>query len=286
MLVFGGCNVRGPLYRAAGQWQRDSTVDWDDVPSGMTIGGPHFFTFTIGEMLQALECWRGELQIPSELFGLCHMMPEFAPTAANSPVAQCDLALVEPNTSVEIEFDGYFLNRGPFVRFLAPLKEISDPVKRLSSQWYNKGIVGANDKMRSDLAAQLIPQLPDDTPDRELTVEILRRAKGTRRDMFSGLRLMTEALGMPFGVVTYTWSYMPDGRAVSWPAEFHDAVVGAALDLELPLFEASHHVKEAGLEFALKADRRHYTEAFMPVLAVQLIDFARRVRADATNTRS
>lgn len=279
MLVFGGCNIRGPLYRACGQRDRREELGWRRLPTGLSVRGPHFRTFTVGEMLQALDCFRGERRIPPDLYDLCHMTAETAPTPENNPLADAEIALVEPNTSVEIVFDGYYLNRDRLARFLRPLDDVGQVEKKLSSQWYKKGIIGADEKLKREVAAQLIPMVPDHFPNRDLLVAVLRGASRNIREIQVGLRMLKGVLDIPTGVVTYTYAYMPDGRAVSWPATFNDEVIAAAMALDLPLFQPRLIVQSADLNFALRDDLRHYTEAFMVVLAKPLIEFAQSVAA-------
>ena len=277
MLVFGSCNVRAPLFKAAKQWPRDPATNWDDVTTGLRIEGPFFFTFTVGEMLQSIDCYRGERQIPAHLHELCHMAPRWAPTPGNNPLDKVDVALAEPTTSVEIEFDGYHLNRGPVRHLLDDLAKANPLAKKLRFQWYTKGIVAMDDEVKRDVAAQLIPLIPEETPHRELTAEIFRGAVGRRRDIHEGIRLLARSLHVPLGVVAYTWRYMPDGRPLSWPDGFHAEVINAARALELPLYEPRPLINQLGMKFALKDDLAHYTHDFEAVVAKHLIEFGASV---------
>ena len=112
------------------------------------IAGPTFYTYTFGEMLQAIACYRGERRMPNELHHLCIGTPRGSPTPANSPLEVSDVALAEPNTSHEIEFQGYHINRGQVWNLLAPFRRLGLVARQLSSQWYNKGIVAGDDDAR------------------------------------------------------------------------------------------------------------------------------------------
>ncbi|MGI8839818.1 MAG: hypothetical protein ACR2F8_03390 [Caulobacteraceae bacterium] len=191
------------------------------------------------------------------------------------------MALAEPNTSHEIEFEGYHINRAPVWNLLAPFRRLGPAARQLSSQWYDKGIVAMNDDARRAAAEGLVPLIADDAPDRELTAAILRGARGGRCDVCDGMGRLAKALETPLGIVTFTWAYMADGRPISWPAEFHGQVLGAARELGLPVFEPHRLVEDAGVAFALKADLRHYTEPFMSIFAGPLIQFAVSVAARA-----
>lgn len=64
---------------------------------------------------------------------------------------------------------------------------------------------------------------------------------------------------------------------MSWPAEFHGQVARAAHELGLSVFEPRRQVERSGIGFALGPDLRHYAEAFMPIIARPLIEFAASV---------
>jgi|GEM_PF-1865228 len=280
LLVFGGCNIRAPLRRALQRRRPDSKVNWDDARTDFKIAGPPFFTYTFGEMLQAIACYRGDRRIPSELHALCNKSPRGSPTPANSPIEASDIALAEPNTSNEIVFDGYHLNRSPVWNLLTPLRRLGPSARRLCSQWYDKGVVGMDEEARRAAAEALVALIPEHVPDRELTSAIIGGARGGRRDPRRGMDCLAKALDTPLGIVTFTWAYMADGRPVSWPAEFHGQILGAALELGLPVFEPHRLVRQTGVAVALGADLRHYREAFMPVIAKPLIEFAHSVASD------
>ena len=240
------------------------------------IVGPAFMCYTVGEALQALACWRGEKTIPPHLHELCHIGEHNAPSPANSPLDRCDLVLIEPNTSIEIDFEGYSLNRFPVSRLLKRVEVISPQAKRLSALWFKKGVLAGDDEAKRRLAQQLMPHLPGDFPDRDLLTAFFAGATGRIRDISDGLRQITSYLDVPLGVVAFTWSYMPDGRALSWPDGFHGEVIAAARGLGLPLIDPRPTVQQAGLARAMQ-DVRHYRDDFLPVIADLLIDFARSV---------
>lgn len=274
LLVFGGCNLRAPLRDAMRNARSRAQPDEGCAPVAFKIAGPPFLTYTFGEMLQAIACYRGERRIPAELNGLCGATPRGSPTPANSPLEVCDVALAEPNTSHEILFEGYHINRAPVWNLLAPFRRLSPTGRALCWQWYDKGIVALDEAARGGAAESLLALAREDMPERELTAAILRGARGARRDVREGMERLAEALETPLGIVTFTWTYMADGRAISWPAEFHGQVVCAAAELGLPLFEPHRQVERAGVAFALGPDLRHYTKAFMPVIAGPLSEFA------------
>ena len=274
VMIFGGCNVRGPIVRAVRPQHRAPGSNWDDVPTGIAISGVPFMTYTLGEMFQTISCYQGRRRIPSDLYGLCNIKPHVVPTITNSPLARTDVILIEPNTSIEIEFEGYFLNRAPILRILTPIRKSHPSARKLCMRWYNKGIVGMDAEARREVAELLIPLIPADDPDRELTASILRNATGRKCDVRQTMEMLVSAVDIPVGVVLYTWAYMPDGRGISWPSDFALKVRAAASELKLPVFDPRPLVERAGTAAALKEDLRHYSDTFSPVVAKPLVEFA------------
>lgn len=250
---------------------------WADVPLAYRVGGPSFMTHTFGEMLQAMACYCGEARIPDHLLALCRIPAQCAPTPENSPLGNVDVVIVEPNTSCEIVFDTYHLNRGPVKRLIDPCRRISHDARRLASLWLEKGIFGMDEAVRRESAEALTRLIPPDHANRDLVVEILQGARGAKADNRRDLGALRESFEAPMGVAMFTWAYMPDGRPISWPAEFHRGVFEAASDLGLPTFEPRPLVAEAGVEAALYSDLRHYRIEFMPTVAKHLVEFMHQV---------
>jgi len=79
------------------------------------------------------------------------------------------------------------------------------------------------------------------------------------------------------GVVVYVFQYLEDGRAISWPAGFHEEVLEAATELDLPMFQPAQFVRDYGLKNAMKDDLRHYSDEFSPVIGNELIKFSQEI---------
>ncbi len=281
LLVFGGCNVRAPLVRALHRRSLRDPDAWRGAPGGYRVKGPPFFTYTTGEMLQAVAGWRGEKTIPKDLLSLCNMRPASAPTPANSPLRQADVALVEPNTSVEIVIDGIFINRRPLQQLMAPLRELGVEAAKLGARWFEKGIIALDPAARSEAAEALIPLVPATLPRADLIVRVLREAVSYVAPVRDGLERLVQSLAMPVGVAGFTWAYMPDGRALSWPPGFHAETTQAARDLGLPFFEPRSLVLDIGVERAIEKDLRHYSDHFLPIVATPLIEFVLSLAGEA-----
>ncbi len=261
ILCLGGCNLRQPI-QSGGH------------PGEYQFAGPPFFTYGLGEMTQALACYRGDRTIPRNFLRLCNMRPDTEPTPAASPLGSLDVALVEPNTSVEIVLDGIYINRAPIWRLLKPLRQLGPTAVKALVRWYEKGLSGLDPAARREAAGELIPLIPPDWPRAGLMTRVLRHAESATPPLAGPMERLVADLGVPVGVVLFNWAYMPDGRPLSWPAGFRGEVVAAAERLGLPVFDPADHIRRASVAVALESDLRHYTPAFYRVIAGPLIEFA------------
>ena len=273
VLALGGCNLRNPLSR---RLQPDVSTDpsrWSTTPAGFQFAGPPFFTYSLGEMNQALACYRGEASIPPSLMRLCNLRKTNAPDPLRSLLGGFDVALVEPNTSIEIVLDGIHINRRPIWQLLMPLRQLGPKAVRLIVRWFEKGIATVDADARREAAAELIPLIPADWPKARLTARVLRDAVSYNPPLREPLEDLVRQLDVPVGVVLFNWTYMPDGRALGWPAGFSAAVSDTAAALRLPIFDPADWVRRTGVVDALHKDFRHYTNAFLPTIAEALIAF-------------
>ncbi len=253
------------------QWKQ---LDWRSVPRAYSLAGIPFYTYTLNEMLQAIDCYRGKIDIPEQYHPLCYTRVEEAPRQDNSPIDSADVALAEPNTSHEIIFEGIYLNRRPVFQLFEDIRESVPQVRGLWRRWFDQGLVAMDEEARRASAEELLRLIPESTPRFDLVEAVLRRARGARSNPKQGMERLASALDCPLGIVTYTWSYMPDGRALSWPAEFYGEIFEAAQNLGLPILEPWRVVQQAGVPSAMEKDRRHYQDGFIPVIAGAIVEFA------------
>ncbi len=282
----GGCNSIFPA-RVFARERRPAANSTQ--PSGqreVRLNPSSFFLHTIGEMEQAIACFRGERTIPADLYGCCGLSKAIAPSPRTDPLTRADLVLVEPTTWVEITLDGYCLNRVWVVRVLELLKSLGPDATALHKAWFLR-FINVHDQEGCLAAGRaLAPLIPEELPGRALLVRLVTDARSSRRDMREGLANLCDRLERPLGVVACTWAYMADGRPISWPAGFHDEIVRAARDLGLPLFEPRTLLEKTDLRVSLDKDLRHYSEAFMPVIGDALAEFALELAAGSAGARA
>jgi hypothetical protein len=274
VLLFGGCLVHWPMTRtskARGRLRCDSY-------------GPVREIHSFGEMFQIVEILRGERKLPREYQRITRMT-ELLPVTGAANFSNIDVALLEPASPIELSFRGVAFNRNAItVTFLRPIVDRGREERKVAAAWLRQGLVGMNETIRAEAAAKLASYVPGSSRRDEFARALFLETRSSRTDVLGGFIKMREMLNRPIGVVSYVFRYMPDGRPISWPAGFREEVLAAAQKLDLPVFDPVPMVQSFGVGTALQADLGHYSERFMPVAAVGLIEFARNVHRSAKLT--
>jgi hypothetical protein len=188
------------------------------------------------------------------------------------------VALVEPASSIELNFRGIAINRTGIMRLVLALIEAHGPkAVKIANKWLRVGLTGLNQQVRDETGAQLLELIDGQSLEAELARAIIRETEATKSDIRGGFVKMQERLGCPMGVVIYIFRYMPDGRPVSFPAGHREEVIVAAEDLKLPTFEPTPMVQKFGVAEALDCNSRHYSDTFQPIAGEALMQFAEEV---------
>jgi len=269
-ILFAGCLVHEPLTGVPEVRQRISLSKYPGVSQ----------VHNFAEMFQIIDVLRGEKDVPPHYRKfLTRMTPQLAPVPNARDFCDIDVALLEPASPVEVNFRGYVLSRNCIYQHIVkPLHSVSKEAMQCANSWFRVGLMDLNESVRADTAERMLGYIPTDIAiGTELARAVVTEARPQRSDIERGFRRMQALLGRPIGVVTYTFRYMEDGRAISWPAGFKEEVVSVAESLGLPIFDPSPLVHEFGVSRALLADQGHYSEAFLPTIADALATFAESV---------
>lgn len=266
--VLGGCLLHGPLNPCARDGTRFTYPKYGPIPG----------CYTFGEMIQAIGLLRGERDVPPEIRPLCSMRPNLKAVPRALEFNDVDVALLEPASPIEILFRGCNLNRTCLAQHVIhPLQPLGKEVAKRLSTWFRAGLMGPNDEVRAEAAEDLVRLVPYDMENGEWIKTIISEVRSERSNVAEGFRRVQRLIGRPLGVVVYVFRYLDDGRALSWPTGFHEEVKAACRELDLPMFEPSIIVNRYGVQAALREDLRHYNDAFTPVMADALVEFARDV---------
>ena len=267
---FGACLLSAPANeiirsnRATGSWSRHSKT------SGPAV-------YTLDEALQIVRFMRGDLDIPPLFRNLCCLDRNEDGRTLKACFDSADVVLIEVNSPVAIRYSQFALCRSVIIgSVLAPLRQISTDMARMTNAWYNQAMMAENSEVREKIAQVLARAVTDDMPDADLARAVLVDARPYRRGLAAlveGLAELRDAFRAPLGVMTYTHQYMPDGRPLPWPADFVDQTIAAAQKLDLPVFKPSEFVAKYGPKRALMPDWAHYQPEFAVALGDSLWEF-------------
>lgn len=265
VLPFGGCLTNWPLRSEHGP---GVAAKYSAVP----------IIHTFGEMFQVVDILRGKKKVPRELRPLCRTSAALRALSDGGDFCDVDVAVVEPASPTELLFRGYSLNRGGVLNhIIRPIQKYGKDAAKAATRWFRVGLSGRNDQVRAETAEIVLRYLTDGSPETELQRAVILETETSENDIAGGFRKMQELLPCPMAVVVYVFSYMPDGRPVGWNAEFREQILATAKELDLPCFDPAPLVAKFGVANAMLENSGHYSEAFTPVIARALGDFARDV---------
>jgi len=281
VLSLGACLLRAPISELV---ERNCVTEGAALQRGEARG----YYYTLDEAIQALNFYRGVGQVPKPLRMFCSLNPDWeGPAGGFEPYGKSDVALVEINSPTRISYGSYALSRADISdQILSPLADMSEELHLIGNDWYYRGIGNCNEELRAATAEKLAAAIPDDFPNAELARSILLESRFHRREvkeLIEGLATVRDIVGAPLGVLTYTYTYMPDGRPMPWPPNLVEQTIEAARMLDLPVFDPSRIVSRYGVKRAL-SDDTHYQVPFHPILAGALFPFIHEVRERGTRS--
>ncbi len=268
-LPFGGCGLNTPInllhrqHRTMGMYRE---IGFKRTPYALSSSGA----------VQLLDFLTGQRNIPLWLRRLCYGDPEHEPDERQAKLAfTADLALVEMSTPIDLQFDGVVLNVNRFKEVVLPALKASLAPPKLVSRWYS-ALMNQRHEVHQQSTAELLPLLPD-TSDEERQLLLLVRGVTSRRlsvDMMTEhLGSIRERLDMPFAIIHHNFQYLPDGRPVSWPAEFKGESLEVARRLNVPALDFLPFVVSNGVARVVAVDNRHWNIDFYPEIAEHLSAF-------------
>jgi hypothetical protein len=273
ILPLGGCLLQVPLMT----YNRPLFINARKLASRYLLPAPYSFA----EIVQFIRLLRGEISIPGPIKTLATIHANFQPHPSIGDFRGFDVVLLEPSTPTDILLGDYALNRSAIFRDIVLPIRAANPgpdVAKMTNHWLNKGLLGGDEATQSELGRALINLMPRTLPSLDTYCDVLMAARPRQQDVAEGLRHLHAMIDRPTGVLTFTFRFMPDGRPVSWPAGFQEAVVSTAADLALPVFEPWRVIETAvaqqGVDAVLMPDLRHYADDFMPVMGRAIVDFA------------
>lgn len=275
IVPFGGCGLHGPLgtlYAA----NREPVLFRDLLgyvrpPFGLSATSAN-------QMMDFLD---GRFDMPLWVRRLTFGDPMHIPTQAQvAHLRAAHVALIEMSTPIDYVYEGYYLNINRFEDTIFELLRELAIDKKLVSSWRsaikNAAVKGVDDTRRQ-LANTIADQIPVDTEEQRNMAAFIRGTRAVIRtvdEMRGALGELREKLGLPFGMILHNYQFMPDGRALSWPASFKTDSAEIARDLGMPTYDFADFVLRQGVANIMADDRRHWNKAHYFPLGRMLYDFA------------
>ena len=250
IVSFGGCTLHNPLSQYYKNIYKNSGLkgNYAALPFSLSGNTNH----------QLVDMLSGKLDMPGWVRSLAYVDSQIE--RATSELLNGDIVLLEMSTPTEYDFEGVLLNINRFEDvILAQLDHLTEH-RKLITKW--KGALRrANEPARKELAGAICQLIDGSTPDSEKIARFVRDTSArmlSTEEMVESVGTLKDRLGLPVAMLLHNFSYMPDGRAVPWPAAFHDQSLEVASKLGLPIYDPAHYVRNVGTKAALMDDRRHW----------------------------
>ena len=291
VLPFGGCGLHNPLGAVS------KKTNGPNIFGSLRIRGK-MFSLSANTNLQLVDFVAGDSDFPVWIKELMYGGTAEKPSSdKRSLIYSCDIAIVELSTPIELNFDGALLNINRFEEAILSRTSKISVEKKLISRW-KSALLKGDEEVRRSMAKEIHGLIPKDTPeDQDIAKFVLSTASRmlSVEEQTKSVADLRDRLGMPVGMILHNFSFMPDGRSVSWPAGFKDSCAEVAKRLDLPTFDFASHVKEAGVATVMLDDLRHWAPGSYLRLGELMHDFCdgvldgqgkSRVRTRATDQTS
>ena len=267
---FGGCLIHNPL---AEFYRRKKTFGLYSKQNGF---GSRPFSLSANTNLQLIDFMTGKAEIPQWIRSYIYFEAVNEPTVEQGQkFLSGEIALAELSTPTEYLFDRFLLNVNRFEMFIKTVQEALPAERKLIGTWH-RALKQANEEARKPAADQIVSLIPEDTPERENMVRFVGETTSrmlTVDDMTASMAELRDRLGIPAAMVIHNFSYMPDGRPISWPADFKENTIEVARRLDIPTVDFADFVKAEGVDKVLSFDRRHYEPTYLVPVGEMMNDF-------------
>ncbi len=279
LLPLGACTLTIPLMRLHRRQVISSVLS--------EIGFPRWpLVLTAGSAQQIIDIVRGITPLPPPILcALCHheTLPAELRGGAAERLAAADICLVEISSPVELEYDGYVLNRNRVRVLVYGLADAAGD-RRPAAQWMN-ALTRDDDAFREKSAAALIALLEGN----EFACALIERTRShvaNEDEIHARLAAIRGFLGGAMGMVLHNFRYTPDGRPIDWPQGFKQQLKNVAARLGIATWDPAGLVAEHGVQTAIVEQSGHYVKEFNATVAVEYRRFVRRLLCDPALNRT
>lgn len=284
-LPFGGCNLHNPILQVSKEGKLDLHYREASARRNWLL------TLSPRAMIQAYDFLKGAKAIPSDLQRIYTGEEGYFEAAPDAPkiLDECDVAIFEISTPFEFVYRDLILNVNRLSEFFSEYCQATGTPQRNFDAWRTALL-----KRQTDKASELSDVLRSSLVEPEWDGVDLADLIGSLKCNQLGVEETTEhvaelrdRVGKPTGMVIHNFRFMPDGRAISWPAEFKRDSIEVARRLGLATFDLAPLIVEHGAPLVVAEDGRHWNPgAGMSLVGSWLADFAESLGDNATSRPS
>jgi hypothetical protein len=147
---------------------------------------------------------------------------------------------------------------------------MGDLQKALINEWFNQGLMGFDINRQIQVAEKILASIPASSSLPELERDILFEARAYERDspdeIVKQINRILDQVNKPIGILSFVWRYLPDGRALTWPADLSYKLSEACKVLSIPFFDPRVRlIEKYGIEIVNLGDVDYKDEALPKV---------------------
>jgi len=232
------------------------------------------FALSSGAAVQLHEFCLGERFLPEETRMLAYMETTQPTPETRHAVEGSQIALVEMSTPIEPLIGDAIVNFNRVNDFIFKPLRAWGLDARIVSNWSNSLY-----HMRDDVEERrriVLDNWPPDSPDDgtvRFGVENLQSRRVGVDDMVRDLERLRNRLQIPMVLKLYDFRYMPDSRALEWPAGFKTEQMEVARRMDLPTLDVTPIVQHLGVKRLIADDMMHWRDDTSPIQAQLIYDF-------------
>jgi|GEM_PF-6369586 len=187
---------------------------------------------------------------------------------------ETEIVLIELSTPIEPFIGDAIVNLNKIRRCInEPLRRANVDPKIVGKWGAALSNVGGDLRERAEALLQNWPKDFEDGGLARFGVENLRVRRLSVDDMVRDLERLRDRIGVPMALQLYNFRYMPDGRAVEWPAGFRAEQLEVARRMGLPTFDLTPLVSRLGFKRLISHDMNHWRRETYPLQAYLTYDF-------------
>lgn len=271
VLPFGGCMLASAL--AEPQQRKEAITTYYAMRHSWPV------CYTVQEALRTVEFYRGKRSIPQSLRPLCNLPNDFdAKSELAKQFENFEVVLFEPNSYSFLLFEDVPITRSLVdTLIVTPLKAAGGNIADAAATWFNNGLLAGEEEIQVEAAQSLLPELEGRVENPNLISKVLVHARSVTpsfEEFVSAATNLKNTLDKPFGIVTFTFQYLPNGRPITWPPDFAQTTFELAKRLGVPCFHPADVVRKHGARVALQDNLRFYRKEFEPIIGSELLRFA------------